>query len=496
MSVWLEVDDTWIDPKPSAPGITLGLLELSGGNVTVAPSITVAGVGIRVGRASGPLLDAGVTIESVALHLFGEVSATTLSGGAQLQLTNLGVAVSGASGGNAIASGMLKDSGSSGQKPQPSFSPALAVQKHGTGPVEVTLRAGDGDGPWWVAIQKGFGPLYLEQVGFGVTMPQRKVESISLLLDARVSLFGLNASVDDLSITYFVSAGDFFAPASWKVDLGGLAISAEIGPLAIAGGLLKNGSGENVEYLGMLLGRFGVYGLTIYGGYGKKDGTVSFFAIGAVVGPIGGVPAFFVTGIGGGFGINRRLVVPTDLSQFGDYPLIQALDPVRRRRPTRWPSCAASATTSRPSPARSGSPPASASTPSRWSTGSLSSRCSSATASSSRCSAWPGWRCPVRRPRSSASSSPSSYGSPRRRGSSGCRPSSPTTRGCSTPTSGSPAASRSSCGSAGPSAASSCSRSAASTRTSTATATRSCRGSACSGASAAPSSSRAAPTSR
>ena len=28
----------------------------------------------------------------------------------------------------------------------------------------------------------------------------------------------------------------------------------------------------------------------------------------------------------GGFGINRKLVVPTDLSRFGDYPLIQALD--------------------------------------------------------------------------------------------------------------------------------------------------------------------------
>ena len=76
----------------------------------------------------------------------------------------------------------------------------------------------------------------------------------------------------------------------------------------------------------MLLGRFGVYGLTIYGGYGKSNGIVSFFAVGAVVGPIGGVPAFFVTGIGGGFGINRALVVPTDLSQFADYPLIKALD--------------------------------------------------------------------------------------------------------------------------------------------------------------------------
>jgi hypothetical protein len=45
-----------------------------------------------------------------------------------------------------------------------------------------------------------------------------------------------------------------------------------------------------------------------------------------VNGPIGGPPAFFLTGIGGGFGINRQLVVPTELSNFGDYPLIQALD--------------------------------------------------------------------------------------------------------------------------------------------------------------------------
>ncbi len=80
----------------------------------------------------------------------------------------------------------------------------------------------------------------------------------------------------------------------------------------------------------MLLGRFAVYGITIYGGYGEgvEDGEkfIAFFAVGAVNGPIGGPPAFFLTGIGGGFGINRELVVPTDLSRFGEYPLIQALD--------------------------------------------------------------------------------------------------------------------------------------------------------------------------
>ena len=326
VTVWLEADDTWIDPTPPVAGVVVGLAKMNGETVTVAPAITVSGLGIRIGKASGPLLDLGLTLESVAVHGYVALGATDQSGGVQLQFSNLAVAVSGATGGNAIASGILADSASGGQKPKPAFSPALAVQKHGTGPVEVTLRAGDGDGPWWIAIQKGFGPLYLEQVGFGVTMPQRKIESVSLLLDARVSLFGLTAAVDDLSITYFVVKGDVFKPENWGVDLGGLAIGADIGPLSISGGLLKSGSGDNVEYLGMLLGRFGVYGLTIYGGYGKTNGVVSFFAVGAVVGPIGGVPAFFVTGIGGGFGINRALVVPTDLSQFANYPLIRALD--------------------------------------------------------------------------------------------------------------------------------------------------------------------------
>ena len=86
-----------------------------------------------------------------------------------------------------------------------------------------------------------------------------------------MSLFGLTAAVDDLSITYFVADGRLLrGRATGTVDLGGLAVSADIGPLSIAGGLLKNGSGDDIEYLGMLLGRFGVYGLTIYGGYGKE----------------------------------------------------------------------------------------------------------------------------------------------------------------------------------------------------------------------------------
>ena len=47
----------------------------------------------------------------------------------------------------------------------------------------------------------------------------------------------------------------------------------------------------------------------------------------AGVNPLSGPPAFFVTGIGAGVGISRRLLVPADFSQFPSYPFLQALDP-------------------------------------------------------------------------------------------------------------------------------------------------------------------------
>ncbi len=329
----LETDDSWIEGAPSGTGgVFVGAVSTAGGTLSFTPSLAVDGLGLRVSRLSGPLLDFGITVESVALHTHAAIDATGVTGGGvQIQLTNLAVAASGASGGNSIASGILADTGP--QPPKPTFSPALAIQQHGNEPVHVTLRAGDGAGPWWIAIQRGFGPLYLEQIGFGVQMPRQRVDSISLFLDGSVSMFGLTCAVDDLQITYLVSKDDFFNPSAWDVDLAGLTVSADMSGLVIAGGLLKTVSTTgDTEYLGMLLARFGVYGITIYGGYGEgtDPGTgerfVAFFAVGAIVGPIGGPPAFFLTGIGGGFGINRALVVPSDLSTFGDYPLIQALD--------------------------------------------------------------------------------------------------------------------------------------------------------------------------
>ena len=341
VTISLESDARWIrmpSGTPPAQGLVVQLLQVGPGlaSFTFAPGLQVNGLGLRVARREQPLIASDVlSLGSIALHVFARVDAGGRAGGAQLQLSSLSVAPVGAGGGNGVAQGMLADAGSGSDRLAPTFSPALAVQKHGNDGILVNLRAGDGAGPWWLSIQRGFGPIYIEQVGFGVTERNNTLEKISLLLDGRVSLFGLTAAVDDLQLTHTVASdASVFSASRWAVDLAGLAFNADLGGIFLQGGLRKFGDGQSARYVGMLMGRFAVYGLSVFGGYGEgEEGGQkfsSFFAFGAVNGPIGGPPAFFLTGIGGGLGINRALLMPADMSQFGQYPFIKALDPAAR----------------------------------------------------------------------------------------------------------------------------------------------------------------------
>ncbi|WP_460447722.1 DUF6603 domain-containing protein, partial [Angustibacter aerolatus] len=342
VQVSLVTDASWIAPSVPA-GITLEAVRLtSDGGIAFAPGLVVGGVGVQLSRASGPLVDSFLAIDAVSLLGFGVVrddGGLQLGGGARVELAGIAVPLAGASGGdNGVARGVMPSGGSGGAQggPAPRFSPSLAVQRPPGGDVRVSFSAGSGGGPWWLAVQREFGPIYLEQVGLGVGQDGSTVTSISVLVDGRVSLFGLSASVDDLSLTYQVAGtGSPFDPTRWVVDVAGFAVTADVAGLTLAGGLRRFTPSEGgVEYLGMLLARLGVYGLTVYGGFGEVgpvgDRYSALFLFGAVNGPIGGPPAFFVTGIGGGFGVNRGLVVPADLSHFADFPLIKALDPAAR----------------------------------------------------------------------------------------------------------------------------------------------------------------------
>jgi hypothetical protein len=341
IALHLEVDASWIEPPtgpPPAPGIVLDLLRVSGTTVSPAPGIAANGVGLRLGKTSGPLIDAGLRLDSVAVHLFGSVamdvqSLPEFAGGVEVELDGLAVPLGGG-GDNAVATGIMHDAGGSGAPPRPSFSPGVAVQDHGSG-LSVTLRAGSGDGPWFLPIQRAFGPVYLEQIGLGVEYRQgitpRRLEIISLYLDGQVSLLGLTAAVDKLRLGYHVSR-PFFSPSSWEVDVEGFAIASNIGGLTLAGGLRKfplDAPLTGVEYLGMLKIGYGSYGLDLFGGYAHpvtSSGAefASFFAFGVLHAPIGGPPAFFITGIGVGFGINRELHAPT-IDEVNTHPFMLAL---------------------------------------------------------------------------------------------------------------------------------------------------------------------------
>ena len=328
INVVLEVDAAWVDPAV-APGLTIYVLR-GATPTTLVPEFgfSIAGLGVRFTKTSGPLLELGaIALDGLAVHVYGEASAVGVGGGARIQLSGLAVAPGGGGGGNGMANSLVNDAGSAGANNRPTFSPSLAIQKHPGHDVAVGLSVGDPPGPWWIVVQRQLGPIYVERIGFDSVEANGKVTRISLLFSGSVSLFGLTAAVDQLSLSW--NGGDVLSISSWSADLMGLAVSADIAGASLAGGLLKSVDEHGVvSYVGMLVGRFATYGLSVFGGYASDpEGHASFFVFGAVVGPIGGPPAFFITGLGGGLGINRGLVIPDDLSRFGDYPFIQALDP-------------------------------------------------------------------------------------------------------------------------------------------------------------------------
>jgi hypothetical protein len=325
-TVELEVDASWVNPTVPAGLSVYVLAGTSAATLQIAPAVTVAGLGLRFTNPSGPLLSLGpVSLDGVAVQVYAEASQAGVGGGVDLQLTGLSFAPSGGAGDNGVANGIMADAGKqSSPAARPSFSPALAIQRHPGHGLDVGLRAGDPPGPWWLVIQRQLGPLYLERLGFDSASTNGTLSRVTLLFDGRVSLFGLTASVDQLSLSWL--GGDALDIHSWAVDLMGLAVSANMSGVTLAGGILKT-PGPPISYVGMLLGKFGVYGLTVFGGYTDDAGSPSFFVFGAVNGPIGGPPAFFLTGLGGGLGINRGLVIPDDPSKFNQFPFIQALDP-------------------------------------------------------------------------------------------------------------------------------------------------------------------------
>ncbi len=294
-------------------------------------------------------------------------------------------------------------------------------------------------------------------------MPTQRIDSVSLFLDGSVSLFGLTCAVDDLQITYLVSKDDFFNPASWEIDLAGLAVSADMSgrhdrrrPAQVD---VADGRHRVPRDAARPLRRLRHHDLRrLRRGHRRQRRPAS--SPSSPSAPSSGrsaarrrssSPASAAASASTG-----RSSSPPTCRRFGEYPLIQALDiaaspgnPMEQLRALGavLPDGAGHVLVRRRRVVHQlrASSRASPSSPSR-----------SATGSTSACSASPASPSPAPRSPSSRSSSPWWCASRRRRACCGCRASSPTTRGCSTATCGSPAGSPTSSGSRDPTPASSC----------------------------------------
>ena len=74
----IEADSRWIVGTPAA-GLAIGFVDISGVSPTFNPSLSVDGIGIRIGKASGPLLDSVIKLGSVAAHFYADISQATFS---------------------------------------------------------------------------------------------------------------------------------------------------------------------------------------------------------------------------------------------------------------------------------------------------------------------------------------------------------------------------------------------------------------------------------
>lgn len=329
-------------PGQTEPGLHVALFDESGSTLSFHRRIRLTSVGVELARGDGSQLvsTGAVTLDSLRGLLFadfdleaaGTPTFATRLGGA-VDLSDLGLplmqlltpsSTSGSSAANPVAISLLASNDGSAGNAQPA-SPTVtlvAYQQPGDAQPTFTLTGEDANGIVWVGVHATFGPLSIDQVGFKLAGGVAE-----LLVDGGIEIAGLVVQVDELSLT--APLDKLGSPESWTFDLAGLAAAFSASVVSLAGGMLKTSLPDGVEYDGVLTVQVAELGLTAVGSYARlgsqSSGYTSVFVVLGISAPLGGPPYLFVTGLGAGFGYNRALVVPTDMDEIEDFPLVEAI---------------------------------------------------------------------------------------------------------------------------------------------------------------------------
>jgi hypothetical protein len=173
-------------------------------------------------------------------------------------------------------------------------------------------------------VQKSFGPINLSK--FGINWDNANL-ALDLDVDGDLTLGPLQVVLDNLQIQ--MPAKTPLDPSSYGLGLDGLGVSLNAGAVALSGALLHSGD----QYAGEATITAGDFTISAVGAFGTTDGATSLFIFGCLNAPLGGPPAFFVTGVSAGFGYNRQLLMPPQ-DQVTSFPLVaMALPPPEGGQP-------------------------------------------------------------------------------------------------------------------------------------------------------------------
>ncbi len=174
----------------------------------------------------------------------------------------------------------------------------------------------------WFEIEKSLGPLTVRRIG--VLYEDQKV---GIKFDASLALSVLTFNLEGLGLRYALKGSTEPSEILKNLDftLDGMGLSLGSGPIEIGGSLVRV-PGVNLELEGALLIRTAAFSFSALGSYADLNGTISVMAFAVLLKELGdptGTGAFVVTGLAFGFGVNRKLRLPT-IEHVRDFPLVQA----------------------------------------------------------------------------------------------------------------------------------------------------------------------------
>lgn len=173
----------------------------------------------------------------------------------------------------------------------------------------------ENNGTDWNQIRKQIGPAYIDQAGISF---ENNIFLVRLSGGISAGPVGLN--LKGLSVGYDLAKKELMG------GLLGIGLYYHSDVFSIEGSISKKNQlpeGVIYQYDGTVLiraGKWQIAGMASYAGL--EDGTVSLFIYADCFMMLGGVPAFQVTGLMGGFGLNRKLNIP-EVKQIGQFPLMK-----------------------------------------------------------------------------------------------------------------------------------------------------------------------------